>query len=182
MKRKINSREIAAAAVLTAITAVLAQISIPMPTGVPLTLQTFAIALCGFVLGKRLGTLSVSAYILLGLAGAPVFSGFMGGAGKLFGVTGGFIFGFLPMAFLCGLGAERKHPAYKFLLCFAGILCCHALGVLWFSLSVSVSVLKAFLTVSAPYLIKDAASIAAAYFLSVPLRKALSSTTLRIER
>ena len=62
-------------------------ISIPM--AVPFTLQTFAVfTVCG-MLGGRRGTISVLIYILLGLLGIPVFSGFMGGAGVLFGLLTG---------------------------------------------------------------------------------------------
>jgi biotin transport system substrate-specific component len=173
MKTKLTIRDIAAAAVLTALTAILAQLSIPLPSGVPLTFQTFAIALCGYALGKRLGTLSVTAYVLLGIAGAPVLSNFTGGIGRLLGPTGGFIVGFLPMALLCGLGSAQKHIALKLIPGGAGILLCHAFGVLWYMNVASTDLSKAFLLVSVPYLVKDFVSVAAAYLLSVPLRSAL---------
>ena len=63
------------AALFTAITAVLSQTAIPTPFDVPLTLQTFAVALCGYVLGVKWGLASTAAYILLGTVGVPVFSG-----------------------------------------------------------------------------------------------------------
>ena len=90
------------AALFTAITAVLSQTAIPTPFDVPLTLQTFAVALCGYVLGVKWGLASIAAYILLGTVGVPVFSGFRGGVQVLFGATGGFIFGFLFLTGLCG--------------------------------------------------------------------------------
>ena len=89
-----------------AVIAVLAQIAIPLPSGVPVTLQTFAVALTAVVLGARLGSLSTLIYILLGAAGAPVFTGFYGGLGAIVGKTGGFIWGFLFLAFFTGAGAD----------------------------------------------------------------------------
>ena len=82
------------AGLFAAVLAVLSQLAIPMPGAVPLTLQTFGVALCAYVLGWKLGTLSYLIYFLLGLAGVPVFSNFTGGIGKLFGPTGGFLIGF----------------------------------------------------------------------------------------
>ena len=91
-KRTLN---LIMAALFTAITAVLSQTAIPTPFDVPLTLQTFAVALCGYALGVKWGLASIATYILLGVCGVPVFSGFKSGAQVLFGATGGFIFGFL---------------------------------------------------------------------------------------
>ncbi|MEG1426953.1 MAG: biotin transporter BioY, partial [Oscillospiraceae bacterium] len=92
-----------------AVVVVLTMISIPMPSGVPITLQTFAVALCGYLLGRKYGVASVLVYMAIGAIGLPVFSGFHGGVGALVGLTGGFIWGFLPMAFLCGLAVKKKN-------------------------------------------------------------------------
>ena len=93
------------AGVFAALLVVLSQVSIPLPTGIPVTLQTFAVALCGCVLGPAVGSAAVGVYLALGAVGVPVFAGFSGGAGALVGMTGGYLWAFLPMAFLCGLGA-----------------------------------------------------------------------------
>lgn len=53
------------------------------------------------------GTLSVIVYVLLGLAGVPVFAGFSGGIGVLFGPTGGYIIGFIFTALIVGLMTEK---------------------------------------------------------------------------
>jgi len=170
--RKISTKELVSAAVFTALTIVLTQISIPMPTNVPITLQTLAIALCGYALGARLGFISVLTYVLLGAVGAPVFSHFRGGIGMLLGYTGGFIIGFIPMALLCGLAARRK--AYLALpLGIAGLAVCHLLGVAQFSLVSSRPFLDSLLLVSLPYLVKDIASVLAAYYLALALRRAV---------
>lgn len=153
--------------VMAAVLAVLSQISIPMPTGVPVTLQTFAVALCGCVLGPVLGTAAVGVYLALGMVGVPVLAGFGGGFGSFLGVTGGFLWGFLPMAVLCGLGSRAANKLIVLLLELAGLLACHLCGVVQFSLVMSASFWQAFLTASAPYLIKDVISIILAYFAAM---------------
>ena len=60
-----------------------------------MTLQTFGIFLALFVLGGKWGSVSILVYLLLGLAGAPVFAAFQGGIGTLVGITGGYLWGFL---------------------------------------------------------------------------------------
>ena len=123
MKKNIT-KKITFVGLMTAVIAVLSQIAIPLPSGVPITLQTFAVALTGYMLSYKYGSAAVVTYILLGAVGVPVFSGLKGGAGVLFGVTGGFIFGFLPMAFLCGLSSKMKQiPAL--LMGLAGLFVCH---------------------------------------------------------
>ena len=84
------------------------KIQIPGPTGVPFTLQVFAVGLCGYVLGWKLGALAVVIYVLLGTVGVPVFAGATAGPGVLVGVSGGFIFGFIVQAACCGLFVNRK--------------------------------------------------------------------------
>ena len=66
MKQKISTRSIVAVGVFAAVIAVLSQISVPMPSQVPITLQTFAIALAGYVLGWKRGLGAVGVYVLLG--------------------------------------------------------------------------------------------------------------------
>lgn len=73
--------------VFAAVLAVLSQISFPLPSGIPVTLQTFAVALCGYALGCKRGTLAVLVYIVLGAVGLPVFANFSGGFGSLVGLA-----------------------------------------------------------------------------------------------
>ena len=115
-KSKISIQDICSIAIMTALIAVMAQISIPMPLGVPMTMQTFAITLAGIVLGSKRGALSAIVYLLLGAVGVPVFAGFSGGAQSLIGPTGGFLISFPIMAFLIGLGVELKKKKGMFLL------------------------------------------------------------------
>jgi biotin transport system substrate-specific component len=150
--------------------AVLSQLSIPMPTGVPLTLQTFTAALCGYFLGAGYGSLAIGVYLLLGLAGAPVFSNFRGGVGILIGPTGGFLLTFPALAALCGAREEAK---LALPLGMAGTLLCHACGAAYFAAVTKARFIHSVLTVSLPYLPKDLVLTAVAYFLARAIKKAM---------
>ena len=154
MKNK-SVQNITQIAMFAAIIAVCSIISIPLPSGIPVTLQTFAIALTGFLLGWKNGTISVAVYLAIGAIGVPVFSGFTGGFARLFGVTGGYLWGFLGMAALCGIAAN-KNKALTIILSILGLAVCHG-----------------FIIASAPYLIKDVVSVVIAYVLAIAVQKAL---------
>ena len=105
-------------ALMAAVTAIMAQLAIPMPAGVPMTLQTLAVILSGVTLGPKLGSISMLIYLLLGAVGVPVFSGLRGGLSMLVGPTGGFILSFPIMALIIGLGSnlnsKEKYGDFKF--------------------------------------------------------------------
>ena len=86
---------------------------ISIPSIPPFTMQTFAVSLCAGVLGAKKGTLAVAIYLLLGIVGLPVYSGFMSGVGVLLGATGGYLLGFLPF---CGLSGYLFQKAHSLLL------------------------------------------------------------------
>ena len=171
---KNRTKTMAQAALCTALLCLLAQVTIPMPSGVPITLQTFAVALAGYCQDAKRASISVVGYLLLGLVGLPVFSAMQGGIGVFAGPTGGFLIGFVPFAALCALAAAAPRVGWAMLLSLAGLLCCHAFGTVWFSAVARASFGKAFLLASAPYLIKDVISVFAAYLLSRAILKALA--------
>ncbi len=167
---RTTTLRIAVSALFTALIAVSAFITIPLPSGVPITLQTFAVALTGFCLGVKLAIPATLAYILLGVIGAPVFSGFQSGLAVLTGKTGGFIIGFVFLAIACALSAEIKSKAMKALIGSAGLLCCHLIGVLWFSCLTKTAFPAAVAAVSLPFLLKDLLCVVCASLLSVKLK------------
>lgn len=158
----MKTKDITYIAIFSAVISILSIISIPTPWGVPFTLQTFAISLAGFVLGKKYGTLSVIIYLLLGAIGLPVFSGLSGGISKFVSVTGGFLFGFIFLAFLCG--------TKKFYYSILGLLICHLLGVIQFSFLTKTNFINSISIVSLPYLIKDLLSIFLAYIINKKMK------------
>lgn len=175
MKTQSSIQKLVMTGMLAAVMAVMSQIQFPLPSGVPVTMQTFAMALAGYILGWRYGLASTAVYILLGAAGVPVFAGFSGGLSFTVSPAGGYIWGFLPMVALCGLGYEKRNIPMLIGLSVAGLACCHILGVIQLSIVTGLEPWAAFLAGSAPYLIKDLVSMAAAYAAAKAVRKALSS-------
>ena len=111
-KSKFSVRDICYAGLFAAVIAVMAQISIPMPLGVPMTMQTFAITLAAVVLGSKLSAIATLVYLALGAVGVPVLANFSGGFDKFVGPTGGFLISFPLMAYIIGLGVEHR-DAFK---------------------------------------------------------------------
>ena len=101
-KSKFSVRDICYAGLFAAVIAVMAQISIPMPLGVPMTMQTFAITLAAVVLGSKLSAIATLVYLALGAVGVPVLANF----------SGGFLISFPLMAYIIGLGVEHRN-AFK---------------------------------------------------------------------
>jgi biotin transport system substrate-specific component len=97
---------------VTALTALAAQISVPLPfTPVPFTLQPMIVLLGGAALGARLGASAQALYLLIGLAGLPVFAAsplLPQGAARLLGPTAGFLISYPLAAFVAGWLAERR--------------------------------------------------------------------------
>lgn len=105
-----------------------------VPATVPFTLQTFGIFLTVAVLGGKRGSLAVLLYLLMGIVGIPVFSGFKAGIGALLGATGGYIVGFLFLA-LVMWGMEillGKRQWVLGLSMLVGLIVCYAFGTFWF--------------------------------------------------
>ena len=167
---KIKTVDLVSIALFAAIIAVMSQISIPTPFGVPISLQTFAVALCGYFLGAKKGAAALLVWIAVGAVGVPVFTGFKGGFAALLGVTGGFIYGFIPLVLLCGVEFKRK--PLRILLGAAGILACHLCGAVQYALLMGIDLPQSVLTVSVPFLIKDMVSIVAAYFGAIAIKSA----------
>ena len=71
-----------------------------------------AIYISLYLLGWKRGTISYLIYLLIGLVGIPVFSGFTGGPAKLAGPTGGYIIGFIAMAIIAGLVIDHFHQPW----------------------------------------------------------------------
>ena len=161
---KKSALKISVIAFVSCFICICAQIAIPF-AGVPLTLQTFAVAFCGYILGKYNGILACLVYLSLGAIGLPVFAGFGGSLAFLAGPTGGFLFGFLFLSFFCGVPSAKSSATNCFFISLIGLLICHLLGILWFSYVSNISLIQSFLLSSLPYLLKDILSVIFARFL-----------------
>ena len=165
------------AGVFAALLVVLSQVSIPLPTGIPVTLQTFAGALCGCVLGPAVGSAAVGVYLALGAVGVPVFAGFGAGPGTLFGPTGGYILGFVFTA-LAMWGAEaklgEKLPA-RIAGMAVGLVLCYAFGTAWFMVvyaraNGAIGLGAALSMCVIPFILPDCVKIALAMLVAARLR------------
>lgn len=148
----------------TLFTALLAQVSIPLPfTPVPLTGQTFAVLLTGAALGSRRGLASMSLYLLLGGLGLPFFANGRSGLAYLSGPTFGYLFGFVIAAWLVGRLTERgwERSLQTSLLPFlAGMAIIYLCGAGWLSLLLGMQ--KALLLGVLPFIVGDIIKIALA--------------------
>ena len=162
---------------ITSILVIMAQISIPMPLGVPMTMQTFAVMLAGILLGPRKGTIAIVVYILLGAIGLPVFSNFTGGLQCLIGPTGGFLWSFPVMTWLIGLGTKQwpRHKTLFILSLIIGntmnLLC----GTIFFSLLQHVTFSVAATTCLLPFIPVTILKIILATTAGLKIRKRLAS-------
>lgn len=136
MKLGFSLRDLILIALFAALTAVMALfVTIPLPfSPVPITGQTFAVMLAGALLGARKGAFSQLIYILLGIAGLPVFAGGLAGLSVLAGPRGGFLWGFVLGAYLIGKLVEKRRrltlPYILVSLSVGGILAVYLPGIL----------------------------------------------------
>ena len=168
-----KTRDIVFIGIFAALIAICSWISIP--TTVPFTLQTMGVFTAVGLLGGKRGSLAVLVYILLGLVGLPVFAGFSGGVGVLFGTTGGYIIGFLASALLMW-GIGKIVLAISMVL---GLVVCYAIGTLWFmavyaktSGAVGLGTVLGWCVI--PFIIPDLIKIGIALLLTERFRKVIA--------
>lgn len=171
-----NVRVLVFCALFAALTAVCAQLALPL-NPVPISLCTFAVMLCGLLLGWKYGGIAILVYILLGAVGAPVFAGFKNGAAALAGPTAGYIFSYLPYAMLCGLPFRRAQDTFpgRCLMCAVGTAVCYALGTAWFIRFTGRTLAESLSLCVLPFLPGDAAKILLASLLTPRLRSAMKT-------
>ena len=163
---------LAAVLFVTALTAAAAQISIPLPfTPVPFTLQPMVVLLGGAALGSRLGMSSQVLYLLLGVAGLPVFAAsplLPQGFGRLLGPTGGYLLSYPLAALAAGWLAERSFDR-RYLTSLAAmavgltvVFSCGVAWLAWFAQPAAVGLSAALRTGLVPFLVADAIKVALA--------------------
>lgn len=152
-----------------------------VPLGpVPVSLCTFLLYLSAWLLHPGQAAAATGVYILLGAAGLPVFSGFMGGLGHLAGPTGGYIIGYLPLSVICALFVE-KFPARRWMHLLGMILgaaVLYATGTVWFCLLTRTSPAQALVLCVLPFIPGDLVKITAALFLGPVLKDRLERSGL----
>lgn len=163
---RANIRKDVLAALFAAMMAIFTQIIIPIQP-VPITMGTLAVMMAGAVLGSHYGALSMAIYVLLGMAGMPVFSMAQGGVGVIIGPGGGFILGYIVMAFVVGLCTEKWGHSFRVLIpaMAAGCLAVYVCGVAWFMGLTGTGLWPAMVMCMFPFLPGDAVKILLGSFL-----------------
>ena len=132
IRQKVSVQELIYCGIFAALIAVGAFIKVPVPV-VPFTLQFLVTTLAGLLLGGKLGAFSVIAYLVLGLAGLPIFSE-GGGIWYVFKPSFGYLIGFCIATYVTGTMAERMKFTIKNLLAanFTGLLIVYAAGMVYY--------------------------------------------------
>lgn len=151
-------------AAFIALIAIGANIVVPM-VPVPITLQTMFVLLAGAVM-KRYAIIPVISYIILGIAGLPVFHQFASGPGVLMGPTGGYMAAFIPAAVIVGLAYERKNRNLRIFSLVSASMLILLCGSLWISVSSGISLLQAVILGFLPFVFGDLIKSGAAFFIA----------------
>ncbi len=162
---RLSAKRLARLAMLAAVLCLVAPLKLDIGT-VPITLQTFVVALAGALLGPLDGLIAVGIYLLLGLAGLPVFAGWMSGFAYFVGPTGGFLVGFLALAALTGL--RRWWSGLP------GLAAVYLLGTAWLMKVTGLALGAALWAGVWPFVVKDMASVALAFALGKVLQRRLA--------
>ena len=155
MKRKIATKDLVLTALFAALTAVLAQIQLPIGP-VPFNLAVFGAYLAGMLLEPAWAAASMGVYMLLGAVGIPVFAGFMGGPAVLLGKTGGYVIGYIFIALATALAVKRsgKLPVIGAAM-LAGLLVCYGFGTAWFMAVTGADLVSALGWCVLPFIVPD---------------------------
>ncbi|WP_297420976.1 biotin transporter BioY [Clostridium sp.] len=176
---KMNTRQLTLIGVMTAVICVLGPLSLPIGL-VPISLTNLAIYFAIYILGKKQGTISYMVYLLIGLIGLPVFSGFSGGFPKLAGPTGGYLIGFVFMAFISGLFIDKFTD--KIYMCFLGMVLgtvvTYLFGTAWLSYVAHIPFNKALAVGVLPFIPGDLIKMVIAALIGPQIRKRLISAGL----
>ena len=165
-KKKLRTVDIAYIGLFAALIAVCAQIAVPMT--VSFTMQTFAVCLCAGLLGWKRSTVSVIVYILLGMVGLPIFTGFKSGVAAITGPTGGYIVGFVLTALITGALVQKfGHKFWQLILVMViGLTVCYAFGTVWFIIAYKATLKAALATCVVPFLLPECGKILLAALLT----------------
>lgn len=179
----MKTKEIVLVSMMAALTAILAQLSIPIGA-VPFTLSIFGAYFAAGLLGSKLGTLSMAVYLLIGAVGMPVFANFRGGIQVLIGPTGGYLVGYLIATYLIGKLFEKVEGPYHIsytrfvVVSFIGLIVIYIFGVVQLKYVLDFTWSNAYASGIAPFILFDIVKIAIAGSIVLPVRRALINANL----
>jgi biotin transport system substrate-specific component len=176
----LKASTITRTALMAAVTAVAAQITVPL-FPVPFTLQVLAVILSGLLLGVRHGALAQAVYVLVGAIGVPVFAGFTGGLGHVLGPTGGYLISYPIAAAVAGLAAKSvtgdsrsRELWFGFFWGCAGLAVIYAFGATWLAVISDLTPTEAIVTGILPFVIFDLIKVGLAALVAVAAAPAIA--------
>ena len=182
---RLNAREITLIAIFIALTAVLSQIAIPIPLSpVPISFGLVAVYMTGLLLRPKHAVFAQLCYLLLGAVGAPVFSNFRGGAGALFGPTGGYLIVYPLIAWIVSMAVNGRHndhgpmPVRALIAMFIAHCVLYLGGTLWLSRLTGNTFAASLSLAVIPYIPLDIVKILFCAFAIVPFRTRLTKMRL----
>lgn len=176
MKLNLSIKEITLVGMCAALMAIFSQLSIPLPfTSVPVTLQVFGLVILAVIVGAKVGTLSLIIYVIIGAIGLPVFANFHSGFGVLIGPTGGYIIGFVIMAFLIGYASSKKNKIILFTVSYLGVLIDLILGTIQLKVVTGMTVNAALIAGLYPFILKDLITVSIAVIIGLKVKKSVAS-------
>lgn len=180
---KFSVKQLSLVGLMSAVICILGPWALTVPVSpVAISLGTLAIYFVISVLGMKLGTISVVIYILLGLAGVPVFTNFTGGPGKLFGPSGGYIIGYIFLALIAGFFVDKFEtnlPVY-FTGMALGTVVLYVFGTLWMGYQMDFTFTQALMAGVVPYIPGDLIKLIVATAVGIQIRKRLVKAGLCI--
>jgi biotin transport system substrate-specific component len=169
-------------ALMAAVTAVAAEKPIAI-SRVTVSIHGLAVILSGLREGARKGALAQAIYVLVGAVGVPVFAGFKGGLGIVFGDTGGYLLAYPFAAAVAGLAAravandQRRQALLASLLCgCAALVVIYALGATWLSVIAGLSPAAALATGVLPFVVFDLVKVVVAALVAVATAPAIAAS------
>lgn len=177
--KKTKLYHIASIGLMAAVICILGPLSIPIGL-VPVSFTNLAIYISLYSLGMKKGTTSLIIYLLIGLAGIPVFSGFTSGPSRLLGPTGGYLIGFIFMALIAGFFLDKFYskPLLSIIGMILGTLVCYAIGTSWLAYQANITAGAALAAGVLPFIPGDLAKILLAAYLGPTIRTRLIKANL----
>lgn len=176
MKDKNKLYLLTSYALITALLCIFAPMSVPIGP-VPISLTNLILYLAIYIIGYKGSTISYIVYLLLGIVGLPVFSGYAGGLGKVAGPTGGYLVGFIFITVFAGLVFEKTKEKMRIPLTVLAMIIttaiCYLFGTIWFIFQMEYTFSQALAVCVYPFIPFDLIKIVIATVLGIAIRKPL---------
>ena len=170
-----NTNTLTKIALMAALLCIISPFAVVFPfSPVPISLATLMLYLSVYILNKKHAVISCGIYLLIGLVGIPVFSGFTGGIGKVLGPTGGYLIGYITLVFISGWFIEKWNGSIMQGVGMAvGTAVCYLIGSLWLSYQAGIEFSVALSIGTLPFIPGDIVKIIAGVIIGTAMRKRL---------